>query len=843
MLIASPDVMFLTTRPLYEENNFVYMDCTYSWPESSTKMYQLCIVTLLFVCPFVLMSISYSHLVNVLWRNETMADSIHHTSLQLEEEQQFLKRKYESMSAIHEDGDGASRINHKITDTKNKSKLAIVTATATEVDYIHEKENSASNRIGEKRSHSKNKIDHEKRASQSNDITTNVDINASLTPTEVTNQYCKNILEMDVKASHEALYTHAIDQAFSKQQDSNCYQTSVTRADATSYNKPDWRSTQMQQQQQQAPNCKGKLVRRKFSEQEANTRYPRELMPMATTNLNPSSRRRHTIESHGHKHYARCREINYSGRCIIENHASTFIGCLVSPSLVPSHTDLQSKSLAIDGMRIEASISSLFQAKPITDLCSLNYGISNKNKVNNLATGSAGSEKTSFKFNDNQSVGSVEGVAGGEAIDLGVVRLACDRKSIRESLVPDDRGSGKKHRQNLAADDVCSRVVETRTRDKFKSDLGQPKDGAEFNAIKDVVALPKLSGTRQKMTTPFQPTGVTQEICCLASKMGTGNRHISENICREIKMFSGGGKNLDPEKLISANNAEKRARKNLANSLAVDMSCEVITTTEGEKTNSVDCKELDEDPSGRGSSCIGCSVDNRGQDSEEQERGACSTLMTTAATPTNEFPTNGKEVTDNSTLKLNTTNFSPLNCCDCLMESLRKKRDKLKTDRTLKKYRKNLANYAANKERYRDTTNSSRITRQTMFTSSFLEGDQPTLSKFSNRRRFDSSQDQANQSSSTRCYLNIETSTNISKDVSNRDHQNSGHSKHLAAASNDHSPSLASNSFNHQQIHAPNNTRFYKLIESRKKAAKMLIVIVIMFGLCYLPIHFLNTLR
>ena len=85
MLIASPDVIFLTTRPLYEENDFVYTDCTYSWPESSTKVYQLCIVTLLFVGPFVLMSISYSHIVHVLWRNETMADCLEH-SLQLEEE-------------------------------------------------------------------------------------------------------------------------------------------------------------------------------------------------------------------------------------------------------------------------------------------------------------------------------------------------------------------------------------------------------------------------------------------------------------------------------------------------------------------------------------------------------------------------------------------------------------------------------------------------------------------------------------------------------------------------------------------------------------------------------------
>lgn len=73
LLIASPDAIFLQTKPLYEEDDYVYTDCTYSWPESNTKIYQLCIVTLLFVGPFVLMSISYSHIVNVLWRDEMSA--------------------------------------------------------------------------------------------------------------------------------------------------------------------------------------------------------------------------------------------------------------------------------------------------------------------------------------------------------------------------------------------------------------------------------------------------------------------------------------------------------------------------------------------------------------------------------------------------------------------------------------------------------------------------------------------------------------------------------------------------------------------------------------------------
>lgn len=84
LLIGTPDLIFLTLRPIYEENNHVYMDCTHSWPESSARIYQLCIVTLLFIFPFVLMSISYWHIVNVLWRNETMAESCQNSIKQQE---------------------------------------------------------------------------------------------------------------------------------------------------------------------------------------------------------------------------------------------------------------------------------------------------------------------------------------------------------------------------------------------------------------------------------------------------------------------------------------------------------------------------------------------------------------------------------------------------------------------------------------------------------------------------------------------------------------------------------------------------------------------------------------
>lgn len=87
LIITSPDAIFLTTSVLHEEDDYVYMDCTYSWPEENTKIYQLCIVTLLFLLPFVFMTISYSHIVNVLWRNETMTGSF-----QIAEEEQSIQR-------------------------------------------------------------------------------------------------------------------------------------------------------------------------------------------------------------------------------------------------------------------------------------------------------------------------------------------------------------------------------------------------------------------------------------------------------------------------------------------------------------------------------------------------------------------------------------------------------------------------------------------------------------------------------------------------------------------------------------------------------------------------------
>lgn len=72
MIAASPEVIFLATKPLSDDEPNTYIDCTYTWPERNTQIYQLFVVLLLYITPFVLMTISYSQIVGVLWRNKTV---------------------------------------------------------------------------------------------------------------------------------------------------------------------------------------------------------------------------------------------------------------------------------------------------------------------------------------------------------------------------------------------------------------------------------------------------------------------------------------------------------------------------------------------------------------------------------------------------------------------------------------------------------------------------------------------------------------------------------------------------------------------------------------------------
>ena len=150
MLIASPDVIFLHTRLLYEENGYTYTDCTYSWPEENTKIYQLCIVTLLFALPFVLMTISYSQIVNVLWRNESMehsflqsAEAAEAEQLQIEEsrrkyESKFeAKRKAAAASELGPSAAGASPSTGELSNGSLNSKQAEMQSGSNLIEQDH----------------------------------------------------------------------------------------------------------------------------------------------------------------------------------------------------------------------------------------------------------------------------------------------------------------------------------------------------------------------------------------------------------------------------------------------------------------------------------------------------------------------------------------------------------------------------------------------------------------------------------------------------------------------------------------------------------------------------------
>ncbi|XP_076315511.1 orexin/Hypocretin receptor type 1-like [Tachypleus tridentatus] len=68
-LLVLPDVIVLETRPnpnLHIETHYL-MDCTYTWDQFYTRIYQLYIVATLYVAPFLLMTVTYFQIARVLW--------------------------------------------------------------------------------------------------------------------------------------------------------------------------------------------------------------------------------------------------------------------------------------------------------------------------------------------------------------------------------------------------------------------------------------------------------------------------------------------------------------------------------------------------------------------------------------------------------------------------------------------------------------------------------------------------------------------------------------------------------------------------------------------------------
>ncbi|GIY69827.1 orexin receptor type 2, partial [Caerostris darwini] len=83
ILVVLPEAIVLDTRKHPIPLDTIYLtDCTYTWSESSTKIYQLFLVLFLYVAPFLLMAVAYYQIAKVLWNKNIPGSSEmnHHPS-------------------------------------------------------------------------------------------------------------------------------------------------------------------------------------------------------------------------------------------------------------------------------------------------------------------------------------------------------------------------------------------------------------------------------------------------------------------------------------------------------------------------------------------------------------------------------------------------------------------------------------------------------------------------------------------------------------------------------------------------------------------------------------------
>ncbi|XP_042904831.1 orexin receptor type 2-like [Parasteatoda tepidariorum] len=75
-LVASPEAIVLDTKRHPIPLETIYLtDCTYTWSESSTRIYQLFLLLFLYVAPFVLMIVAYYQIAKVLWNKNIPGSS------------------------------------------------------------------------------------------------------------------------------------------------------------------------------------------------------------------------------------------------------------------------------------------------------------------------------------------------------------------------------------------------------------------------------------------------------------------------------------------------------------------------------------------------------------------------------------------------------------------------------------------------------------------------------------------------------------------------------------------------------------------------------------------------
>ncbi|XP_013787853.1 orexin receptor type 2-like [Limulus polyphemus] len=79
-LLMLPDAIVLDIRPnpnLHVDTHYL-MDCTYTWDEAYTCIYQLCIVSMLYVAPVLLMTVTYFQIARVLWVKDVPGSTDNH---------------------------------------------------------------------------------------------------------------------------------------------------------------------------------------------------------------------------------------------------------------------------------------------------------------------------------------------------------------------------------------------------------------------------------------------------------------------------------------------------------------------------------------------------------------------------------------------------------------------------------------------------------------------------------------------------------------------------------------------------------------------------------------------
>ncbi|PRD26246.1 UNVERIFIED_CONTAM: Orexin receptor type 2 [Trichonephila clavipes] len=82
VLIGLPEAIVLDTRRSLPVDTLYLTDCTHTWSETSTRVYQLFLILVLYVAPFTLMAFTYYQITRVLWNKNIpgASETNHHLS-------------------------------------------------------------------------------------------------------------------------------------------------------------------------------------------------------------------------------------------------------------------------------------------------------------------------------------------------------------------------------------------------------------------------------------------------------------------------------------------------------------------------------------------------------------------------------------------------------------------------------------------------------------------------------------------------------------------------------------------------------------------------------------------